>query len=197
MTEHRLAPNFSLISSHLPTYGRGFEGVRVIATCACGAEANSDGYGGWWAWHLAHALDQADSPAARADEPRPRTWGAGDTIPPDVRLVADENGCIYEATDDPDEWRHAAHGDGALAGAPISTGHLLACGVTEALPAEDEADIERAGYAMYLVDYATGPASRGSKAFGIEDYRRNVVGLRTDYDRRARAALAALKAGQP
>jgi hypothetical protein len=62
MTEHRLAPTFRLISHHLPEYGRGFEGVRVIAACSCGEKRPADGYGGWWAWHLAHALDDAALP---------------------------------------------------------------------------------------------------------------------------------------
>lgn len=67
MTEHRLAPTFRLISSHLPTYGPGFEGVPVIAACHCGEKRPADGYGGWWAWHVAHALDEAAKPPADTD----------------------------------------------------------------------------------------------------------------------------------
>lgn len=69
----------------------------------------------------------------------PRRWTTGDTIPTGVHHVRDEHGCLYAATTDADEWRHETHGDGALAGAPISTGDLLMHGVTE-VPAEREVE---------------------------------------------------------
>jgi hypothetical protein len=68
--EHKLAPTSRLINAHMPVYGPGTFAAEVVASCRCGVErAKDDLYGGWWAWHLAHALDETTTPADSAEVP--------------------------------------------------------------------------------------------------------------------------------
>jgi len=56
--EDRLAGVMRVISEHAPTYGQGFRGVQTVAACGCGDKLPAHGYGGWWAWHVAHVINE-------------------------------------------------------------------------------------------------------------------------------------------
>lgn len=172
MTEHRLAPTFRLISSHLPTYGPGIWVGQVIATCSCGEKRPADGYGGWWAWHLAHALDEAATPNDPA-EPLGRAADAATELAAATRSVYRAIWNSDYDTDLVEKGRTAAHQLAEeLAGALAKDGLLAA-------PADDEAAIERMAYAMWQGD--------------IFDPVRHQL---DDWRDAARAALAALRGEQ-
>jgi hypothetical protein len=108
-------------------------------------------------------------------------------------MIADLSGLDYVTGDDSpiDRAYFEAIADGLL-----KAGWRFRC-ASSAVSADDvAAAVERVGYAMYLADYAVGAKGRGSRAFGVEEYRRDVAGVRTDYDRRARAAFPALRGEQ-
>lgn len=79
-TEHRLAAVSRAISAHLPVDGPGEFVATTIVGCGCGwSRDTSYLYGGQWAWHVAHALD--DDPNVRASLGGPTVGRAEDSSP--------------------------------------------------------------------------------------------------------------------